>query len=29
MPFARPKVEDLIKAIQFIKDKDYPARGKA
>jgi len=27
MPFARPNFEDLLKAIDFIVDKDYPARG--
>lgn len=27
MPFARPKIEDIIKAVNFIEDKDYPARG--
>ncbi|MDT7830557.1 peroxiredoxin-like family protein [Pricia sp. S334] len=29
MPFARPKLDDLLKAIDFIKKKDYPARGEA
>lgn len=29
MPFARPKLDDLLKAIDFIKQKDYPARGEA
>ena len=29
MPFARPSIEDVIKAVDFIKDKDYPARGEA
>lgn len=27
MPFARPPFDDLLKAIDFIKEKDYPARG--
>lgn len=27
MPFARPHFEDLLKAIDFIEDKGYPARG--
>jgi peroxiredoxin len=27
MPFARPKIKDIIKAVDFIEDKDYPARG--
>ncbi len=27
MPFARPHFDDLLKAIDFIEDKDYPARG--
>ncbi len=29
MPFARPALDDLLKAIDFIEDKDYPARGEA
>ncbi|WP_026752808.1 peroxiredoxin-like family protein [Sediminibacter sp. Hel_I_10] len=29
MPFARPDFDDLLKAIDFILDKDYPARGEA
>ncbi|PKD16138.1 alkyl hydroperoxide reductase [Salegentibacter salinarum] len=29
MPFARPKFNELLKAIDFILDKDYPARGEA
>jgi len=29
MPFARPDFDDLINAIKFIQDKDYPARGEA
>ena len=27
MPFARPSVEDVLKAIVYILDKNYPARG--
>ncbi len=27
MPFARPGFDDLLGAIDFIKEKDYPARG--
>lgn len=27
MPFARPSFADLIKAVDFVKDRDYPARG--
>ncbi|PRP67991.1 peroxiredoxin-like family protein [Nonlabens agnitus] len=29
MPFARPQLDDLLKAIDFIEDKGYPARGGA
>ncbi|WP_194850306.1 peroxiredoxin-like family protein [Nonlabens antarcticus] len=29
MPFARPAFEDVLKAIDFIEDKSYPARGEA
>ncbi|WP_417876830.1 redoxin domain-containing protein [Winogradskyella sediminis] len=29
MPFARPELDDIIKAIKFVLDKDYPARGEA
>ena len=29
MPFARPKIVDLLKSIDFVIDKDYPARGEA
>lgn len=29
MPFARPGFDDLLKAIKFVLDKDYPARGEA
>ena len=27
MPFARPKIEDILKSIDFVENKDYPARG--
>lgn len=27
MPFARPNFEDILNAINFIQEKDYPARG--
>ncbi|MFC6269202.1 peroxiredoxin-like family protein [Frigoriflavimonas asaccharolytica] len=27
MPFARPAFDDLLGAIDFVKSKDYPARG--
>ena len=27
MPFARPSFKDILKAIDFILEKDYPARG--
>ena len=27
MPFARPSFGDILKAVQFVLDKDYPARG--
>lgn len=27
MPFGRPNLKDLLKAIDFIKKNDYPARG--
>ncbi len=27
MPFARPGFDDLLGAIDFVKNKDYPARG--
>lgn len=27
MPFARPPFDDLLKSLDFILDKDYPARG--
>ena len=29
MPFARPGLDDIINAIKFVLDKDYPARGEA
>lgn len=29
MPFTRPSFDDLLKAIDFIQDKGYPARGEA
>ncbi len=29
MPFARPGFDDLINAIKFVNDKEYPARGEA
>jgi hypothetical protein len=27
MPFARPSFGDILKAIDFVVAKDYPARG--
>ena len=27
MPFARPSFGDILKAIQFVQEKDYPGRG--
>jgi peroxiredoxin len=27
MPFARPHLDDLLKAIDFVKEEDYPASG--
>lgn len=27
MPFARPHLDDLLKAVDFIKENNYPARG--
>ncbi len=27
MPFARPRLDDVIKGVQFVTDNDYPARG--
>ena len=29
MPFARPEIVELIKSIDFVNNKDYPARGEA
>jgi peroxiredoxin len=29
MPAARPRIEDLVQAIQFFIDRDYPPRGEA
>ncbi|MDT0677213.1 redoxin domain-containing protein [Autumnicola musiva] len=29
MPFARPKFDELLKAIDFVLEEDYPARGEA
>jgi hypothetical protein len=29
MPAARPRVEDLVGAIRFFVERDYPARGEA
>lgn len=29
MPFGRPHLDDVLKAVQFVVDKDYPARGEA
>lgn len=29
MPFARPHFDEILKSIDFIVDKDYPARGEA
>ena len=29
MPFARPHLDNLIKALEFVREKDYPARGEA
>lgn len=29
MPFARPHFDELLKAINFVIEKDYPARGEA
>ncbi|GAA3968433.1 peroxiredoxin-like family protein [Allohahella marinimesophila] len=29
MPFARPALDDLLKAIDFVVEKNYPARGEA
>ncbi|MBU2949366.1 peroxiredoxin-like family protein [Tamlana sp. 2_MG-2023] len=27
MPFARPQMEDILKALDFVTENDYPARG--
>ena len=29
MPFARPNFDEVLKAIDFVLDKNYPARGEA
>ncbi|MEO0996094.1 MAG: peroxiredoxin-like family protein [Pseudomonadota bacterium] len=29
MPFSRPSFEDILNAVDFIADNDYPARGEA
>lgn len=29
MPFARPPLEEVLQAIRFIRENDYPARGQA
>jgi peroxiredoxin len=29
MPFARPSFSDVLAAVKFVTDKDYPARGEA
>jgi len=29
MPFARPKFDELLKAIDFVLEEEYPARGEA
>ncbi len=29
MPFARPHFSEVLKALDFIVEKDYPARGEA
>lgn len=29
MPFARPGLDDILNAIDFVEKKDYPARGEA
>lgn len=28
-PFARPRLDDLLEALAFVREKDYPARGEA
>ena len=27
MPFARPHFDDIVTAVKFVLEKDYPARG--
>ncbi len=29
MPFARPKIDELLKSISFVLNEEYPARGEA
>ena len=29
MPFARPQISEILKALEFILEKDYPGRGEA
>ncbi len=29
MPFARPHFDEVLKAVEFVREKDYPARGEA
>jgi hypothetical protein len=29
MPFARPHFKEMLGAVDFVLDKDYPARGEA
>jgi hypothetical protein len=29
MPFGRPKLGDMVKALAFVNEKDYPPRGEA
>lgn len=29
LPFARPPIDELVSAIDFVQEKDYPARGEA
>lgn len=29
MPFARPQLKDILSAVKFMKEKDYPPRGQA
>lgn len=28
-PFARPRLDELLEALEFVREKDYPARGEA